>query len=61
MWSQNNKYLNLILPNELREFDIIIEAMEECHKSGLENDMIGQKKVWKVVWERLRIRTKRKK
>lgn len=44
-----------------REFEIIIEAMEECHKSGLENDVIGQKKVWKVVWERLRIRTKRKK
>lgn len=35
--------------------------MEECHKSGLENDVIGQKKAWKVVWEMLRIRTKRKK
>ena len=33
--------------------------MEECHKSGLENDVIGQKKAWKVVWEMLRIRTKR--
>ena len=22
----------------------MIEAMEECHKSGLENEMIGQKK-----------------